>query len=156
MAATAFFYANDNTRYFDPYTASSPALQHLGELVLQPGRYLVWAKASVIAIPAPQYPPPNPNITWVGGILSLSLAGVQDAASVPLRPEQGENVEVASLMVAAEITGVLPAQLRFQTSLFQQGPSVAVNCIRITALQVDTLSVTAEPLPIPEGQIRRR
>lgn len=90
----AFFHANHTTRVFD--AVSTPGYRLVGELQLDPGKYVVLATAQVGTPVVPT------SLDSGGGALVLSLAGSQDTVSFALRPESGGNMECVSTMVAAQ------------------------------------------------------
>jgi hypothetical protein len=97
---------------------------------LEPGNYLVFAKADVGTNVAGGYPPPP----WPdgGGALTLAFGGV---------PESGQNNENVALMIAAKTDSRDSARLYFQAL---SPLRIAVNSVRLAALQLDELDVTVE------------
>jgi len=106
---------------------------------LEPGNYLVFAKADVGTNVAGGYPPPP----WPdgGGALTLAFGGVADISYVGVLPESGQNNENVALMIAAKTDSRDSARLYFQAL---SPLRIAVNSVRLAALQLDELDVTVE------------
>jgi hypothetical protein len=131
----AFFYANHTSQIFD--SVSTPGYRLIGELQLDPGSYVVFAKADIATNVASGYPPPP----WPhgGGAVSLTLGGSNDTAYAAVKPESGDNIETVALMVAAEIGRSRRARLYI---LNPYPLRTVVNSVRLTALRVDKLKVS--------------
>ena len=106
---------------------------------LEPGNYLVFAKADVGTNVASGYPPPP----WPdgGGALTLAFGGVADVSYVGVLPESGQNNENVGLMLAAKTDARDSARLYFQAL---SPLRTVVNSVRIAALQLEELDVTVE------------
>jgi hypothetical protein len=142
----AFHFANHTTAVL----TSSDGRHLVGEIPdLEPGSYLVWAKADIGTNVASGYPPPP----WPfgAGALTLSFGGTTDVSYVGVVPESGHNNENVALMVAARTDERKSARLYFQAVYALR---IAVNSVRITALQVEELSIDEEgtrPDPVEEA-----
>src|SRR5262245_26871355 len=79
---------------------------------LEPGNYIVFAKASVGTNVHSGYPPPA--YPYGSGVLTLAFAGATDLAYCGVLPDSGQNNESYSLMVAASSEGIARARLYFQ------------------------------------------
>lgn len=142
----AFYYANHNSQIFD--AVSTPGHRLVGELQLEPGHYVVFAKADVGTNVAGGYPPPP----WPhgGGVISLSFGGVHDQAYTALKPESGDNIENISVMVAGEITRSRRARLFFINPYPLRS---VVNAVRMIAIRVDnvtTVTVGTDVSGVPD------
>ncbi len=102
----------------------------VGDLAVPAGKYVVFAKADIGTNATGGYP-------QAGGALRLMFAGHADVAYAAIKPDSGDNIENVSLILAAETEGQAHARLEF---INPYPPRVAVNAIRIVALQVDELS----------------
>jgi hypothetical protein len=128
----AFYFAN-------PGQLVDQGRRVVGDLAVDPGKYVVFAKADIGTNVASGYPPPASSNG--GGTLTLKFAGITDVAYAALKPESGDNIETVSLMLAAETEGPGHARLEF---LNPYPLRIAVNSIRIAALQIDELTITGE------------
>ena len=130
----AFFYANHTSQIFD--SINTPGYRLIGELELDPGNYLVFAKADIATNVAGGYPPP----VWPqgGGAVYLTLGKSSDTAYATVKPETGNNVETIALMVAAEIGRTRRTRLYILTPYPLR---TVVNSVRLAALRVDKLTI---------------
>ena len=126
----AFYFANPSARVDE-------GKREVGELNVDAGSYVVFAKANIGTNVATGYPPPPSGDG--GGLFELQFAGHHDETYVAIKPESGENQETASLMLAADTEGPNRVRLQF---LNPYPLPVWVNSIRIVALQVDDLTST--------------
>ncbi len=79
----AFYFAN-------PGQLVDQGRRVVGDLAVDPGKYVVFAKADIGTNVASGYPPPaSPN---GGGMLTLKFAGMTDVAYAALKPESGDNI----------------------------------------------------------------
>jgi hypothetical protein len=141
----AFFFANNTSQSL----VSSDGRRLVGTInSLEPGAYIVIAKASVGTNVASGYPPPA--YPYSAGVLTLSFGGATDLAYVGVLPESGQNNENLTIMVAAETGERRDAHLYFQ-ALYPL--RTVVNSARLVALQVDELSIEQEGAP-PEDPDR--
>src|SRR3954466_8921438 len=100
----AFYYANPGVRVDN-------GRREVGELNVDAGSYVVFAKANIGTNVASGYPPP-PSSNG-GGLFELQFAGHHDGTYVAIKPDSGENQETASLMLAADTEGPGRARLWF-------------------------------------------
>jgi len=141
----AFFFANNTSRVL----TSSDGRRLVGTIKsLEPGAYIVIAKASIGTNVAGGYPPPA--YPFAAGALTLSFGGATDIAYVGVVPDDGQNNENLTIMVAAETTDRRDARLYFQAVYPLR---MVVNSARLAALQVDELSIEEEG-PSPEDPDR--
>jgi hypothetical protein len=120
----AFYFASPGVRVDN-------GSRKVGELSVDPGSYVVFAKADVAVNALPTTSQDG------GGLFALKFAGHHDDAYVAIKQESGENIETASLMLAAETEGQGHVRLEFSNPY---SLPVYVNSIRILALQVDELT----------------
>jgi hypothetical protein len=129
----AFYFANHTTTVL----TSSDGRRLVGAIDnLEPGNYLVFAKADIgtNVSSAPPYP-------YGAGALTLSFGGATDVSYVGVVPEGGQNNENSGLIVAATTEGPASARLYFQAVYAVR---MAVNSVRLAALQLDELSITQQ------------
>jgi hypothetical protein len=132
----AFFYANDSGVGLN----SGDPRRVVGAIDdLEPGSYLVFAKADVGTNVESGWPPPA--YPFGAGALTLSFGGATDISYVGVLPEDAENNTNVELMVAATTDDQRNARLYFQ-SVYPL--TLWVNAVRLAVLQVDELSVTTE------------
>lgn len=106
---------------------------------LEPGNYLVFAKADIgTSVTTGLPPPPFP---WGGGALTLSFGGATDISLLSVVPQGGLNSENVELMVAAKTDAQSSARLYFQTVF---SLSMVVSAVRLAVLQLEELSITEE------------
>ncbi len=129
---TAWYHENNVTQRLD---SSSRGYILVGQLDLEPGEYLVWAKLSVGVNASSGYPGP----AWPhgGGHALLAYGDGHDGAYVSIKPESGDNNDTVALLTAGKRN--LPRKAR----LFFINPyplTVFINTVRIAALQLETLT----------------
>lgn len=126
----AFYFANPGVRVDN-------GRREVGELHVDAGSYVVFAKANIGTNVAGGYPPPPSG--FGGGLFELQFAGHHDDTYIAIKPESGDNQETAALMLAADTEGPNRVRLWFSNPY---PLTVWVNSIRIVALQVDDLTST--------------
>jgi hypothetical protein len=137
VAMRAFYFANHTTIGL----TSSDGRRLVGAIGdLEPGDYLVFAKADIGVNVASGYPPP-PSPYGVGA-LTLSFGGTSDVSYVGVVPESGQNGENIELMVAAQNDNQRKSALLY----FQAASALKmfVNSVRLAVLQLDELTITEE------------
>lgn len=132
----AFYFANNTSQIH----TSSDGRRIVGVISdLEPGNYLVFAKADVGTNVASGYPPPP--APEGGGALTLAFGGVADVSYMGVLPETGENNANIALILAAKTDTRDSARLYFQAlSLLR----TVVNSVRMVALQLEELDVSVE------------
>lgn len=138
----AFYFANN----VGSIQTSSDGRRIVGVISdLEPGNYLVSAKADVGTNGATGYPPPPSP--WGGGALTLAFAGVADVSYVGVLPESGQNNENVALMLAAKTDVQDSVRLYFQAITQLR---TVVHSVRISALQLEELDISVEGGSGPE------
>jgi hypothetical protein len=135
----AFFFADDKHHVLDTYGGGS--LDNLGEL--EPGSYVVTAKAGLRTRPDQRYPYEQYALAFAG----LMFGNKLDSATQMFPAVVGAMDAHVSMLVAA--TTDKPSTASFSVINAAVLP-ITVSSIRIAALQVDELEFLAPPEKKPD------
>ena len=123
----AFYHETNTTQRVDNGTG----YKLLGQIELEPGEYLVWAKFSIGASAGS-----TPAWPHAGGHGVLAYGDHYDGSYVSVKPESGSNNETVALLTAGKASATRRARLYFANPY---PVPLYVNMARIVALRVDGL-----------------